>query len=521
MSSLRDQVLSRYRDAADTIATSQHATLDSKNPNTDAAHESSQPESAGIKGHAMQQLLQRQARRLTKLHEALTQGSGSDAGVDEDLLQTRLDDLASVCMSTFYAYRFDLLPQYWRWIYTDTLILMSHYAILRAARCGSFDEHVMDRVVEDLDRALIVAGGAGKFLGKRWIEGMLDLLSRFWEEEKTAIAGEQRPRKRIKREQTFSDCEPFGRPSLAADKICPRHEGWTLERFERYMNEESQGRPLPIVFTDLTKDWPAFSDAPWNRPDHLLSKTFGGRRLVPIEIGRSYVDDGWSQQLVQFKDFLTRYIDPSILPHAGEDIAPPPQKEDKRTPHNVGYLAQHNLFGQIPALRNDIQVPDFCWADVPPHPTISSKNQAPVDVPQLNAWFGPAKTITPLHTDGYHNLLCQVVGTKYVRLYAPEETERLRPRGLELGVDMSNTSELDVGVLEGWDKKVESSSGNSGDCDDGEDEEAWQKSTGKELAGVPYWECILRPGDTLVIPIGWWHYVRSLSISFSVSFWWN
>jgi division protein 1 len=292
----------------------------------------------------------------------------------------------------------------------------------------------------------------------------------------------------------------------------------------RKIHERGEPRkPLPIVFTDLTKGWPAFSDAPWNSPDYLLSKTFGGRRLVPIEIGRSYVDQGWSQELVRFKDFLMRYIDPSILPYASDDEAPIPQKDGERTPQKVGYLAQHNLFGQIPALRNDIQVPDFCWADVPPHPTTSAKNQAPVDVPQLNAWFGPAKTITPLHTDGYHNLLCQVVGTKYVRLYAPEETERLRPRGLELGVDMSNTSELDIGVLEGWDKAVDSNSsgGGDGDCDGGEGEEERGRSTRQELEGVPYWECILQPGDTLVIPIGWWHYVRSLSISFSVSFWWN
>jgi hypothetical protein len=514
MSSLRDQVLSRYRDAANTIATSQHASPDSGNADADAAPGLLQSGNVDLKGHAMQQLLQRQARCLIKLHEASEQKI--DARVDEDLLQTRLDDLASVSMSTFYAYRFDLLPHYWRWIYTDTLILMSHYAILHAARHGSFDEHVMDRVVEDLDRALIVAGGAGKFLGKQWIEKTLDLLSRFWEEEKTANAGAQRPHKRIKRDREFSNCEPFGRPSLSADKTCPRYENWTLEKFERYMNEESQGKPLPIVFTDLTKEWPAFSDTPWNSPEYLLSKTFGGRRLVPIEIGRSYVDDGWSQELVQFKHFLTKYIDPSILPSDDGEASPLQDNENhhnatENQPEKVGYLAQHNLFQQIPALRNGIQVPDFCWADVPPHPTTSSKNQAPVDVPQLNAWFGPAKTITPLHTDGYHNLLCQVVGTKYVRLYSPEETERLRPRGLEYGVDMSNTSGLDVGILEGWDEIGD------GDYNDAND---WE-STRKDLEDVPYWECILQPGDTLVIPIGWWHYVRSLSISFSVSFWWN
>jgi ribosomal protein L16 Arg81 hydroxylase len=32
-------------------------------------------------------------------------------------------------------------------------------------------------------------------------------------------------------------------------------------------------------------------------------------------------------------------------------------------------------------------------------------------------------------------------------------------------------------------------------------------------------ECELGPGDALYIPPGWWHHVRSLSVSFSVSHW--
>jgi len=41
------------------------------------------------------------------------------------------------------------------------------------------------------------------------------------------------------------------------------------------------------------------------------------------------------------------------------------------------------------------------------------------------------------------------------------------------------------------------------------------------FASAPYLECILQKGEVLYMPPRWWHYVRSLSLSFSVSFWWR
>jgi len=34
-------------------------------------------------------------------------------------------------------------------------------------------------------------------------------------------------------------------------------------------------------------------------------------------------------------------------------------------------------------------------------------------------------------------------------------------------------------------------------------------------------DCILEEGEMLYIPPKWWHYVRSLTMSLSVSFWWS
>jgi hypothetical protein len=43
----------------------------------------------------------------------------------------------------------------------------------------------------------------------------------------------------------------------------------------------------------------------------------------------------------------------------------------------------------------------------------------------VNAWIGPAGTVTPLHTDTYHNIFVQVVGCKYFQLFSPAETSKM------------------------------------------------------------------------------------------------
>ncbi len=39
--------------------------------------------------------------------------------------------------------------------------------------------------------------------------------------------------------------------------------------------------------------------------------------------------------------------------------------------------------------------------------------------------------------------------------------------------------------------------------------------------GLAHCDCILEAGEMLYIPPKWWHFVKSLSVSFSVSFWWQ
>jgi len=195
-----------------------------------------------------------------------------------------------------------------------------------------------------------------------------------------------------------------------------------------------------------------------------------GHRTVPVEVGRTYLEEGWGTQLMTLQRFLRQHVQGgTAAAAAGSTAAAAP----------IGYLAQHQLFDQIPELRRDIGIPDYC--------ALGEEG-----VSSINAWLGPAGTVTPLHTDPKHNFLAQVVGSKYIRLYSPQDTAGLYPH--EGGMH-TNTSQVDLEVPD--------------------------KRRFPKFQQTPYIDCVLNAGDMLYMPPGWWHFVKALTVSFSVSFWWS
>lgn len=214
---------------------------------------------------------------------------------------------------------------------------------------------------------------------------------------------------------------------------------------------------VPHLLTGCISSWPAMEEGPcrWNT-DRLVR--LAGPRTVPVELGAKYTDHSWTQKLMTIDDFVEKHMMSSEGP--------------------VGYLAQHQLLEQVPALMEDIEIPDYCYTG----------DQEDVDV---NVWIGPRGTVSPPHTDPKHNILCQVTGTKFVALFLPSETPNLYPSNMPM-MENTSTVDLDVPDLDKFPKL-------------------------KELKGF---SAIIGPGDSLYIPKGVWHYVRSLEESFSVSFWW-
>ncbi len=280
-----------------------------------------------------------------------------------------------------------------------------------------------------------VLNGAAQVLAEK----LSNICQQWCPEEETSL-----PAKRRRMEKEVS--MPRGSDNVTSLETADAEEVDLLRFLTEYKTKER-----PVRLSGLVSQWPAV--AAW---DFDFLKRICGFRLVPVELGKRYTDNSWTQSLMTVREFVNNHV------YQGADA----------------YLAQHQLLDQVPRLKEDLEVPEFC---------LTGPEDDEVDA---NVWFGPAGTVSPLHTDPKHNILCQVVGSKYVRLYCKDQDSLVYPYPDAM---LSNTSMVDL-------ERV--------------DQDRFPK-----FCDAVGFETVLNSGDALYIPPKCWHFVKSLSPSMSVSFW--
>lgn len=507
------------------------------------------------------------------------------------------------------------VPLCWRRCYEEAQLFAITRVPDEAAAVADLDEHTraelcLSAVVRRLDLALIKSGAPGRAAMIHAILAALQPAASLLDDAGAGLgcASPARSADIHASSQASAAASPglFHSSFALSDLRVPElldHQVVRLDRpslssFQQHWRDVNS----PAVLTNTLPHWAALSA--WTNAGHWLDSTLGGRRLVPIEIGSSYTDNDWTQRLMPFREYLEDYLLPTnrYCCDSNGNLEPKPK----------GYLAQHNLLEQIPALHNDIAIPDFCWIQEPAacsqpasgaparestsdascgpthsladaaaasgerdpqrvgasrsgraSPTESSScvSAEGLAAPSINIWLGPEGTVSPAHTDPHHNILAQVVGRKYVRLFAPEQGSCLYPMSGGKGgisshadhdadeqrckspdgepsstrlktdadddgevVDMSNTSQVDVGLEVDW---LLAGSGSADDRKSEQSRKQQKQRRAEQAARFPllgqaqYAETVLHPGECLFIPRGWWHYITSLDTSCSVSFWWD
>ena len=211
----------------------------------------------------------------------------------------------------------------------------------------------------------------------------------------------------------------------------------------------------PLVITGLARDWPALQR--WSPRD--LKQRFG-HLDVEIQADRQ-ADPQYEQNKLQHRRSvrLGEFVDHVLA--AG--------------PSNDHYLTANNELLRRPEfapLLDDIgSLPDYCDA-------AQLRNSC-------SFWFGPAGTVTPLHHDTLMLFHTQVVGRKRWRFISPLETPQLYNYH-----DVYSPIDIDRPDLHRY----------------------------PDFAKVTVLDVVVNPGETVFLPLGWWHQVTALDLSMSFSF---
>jgi ribosomal protein L16 Arg81 hydroxylase len=142
---------------------------------------------------------------------------------------------------------------------------------------------------------------------------------------------------------------------------------------------------------------------------------------------------------------------------------------------NDYYLVANNAFFQRPEMQPLLE--DFTAFPEYLNHTAGGR--------QCFLWFGPAGTVTPLHHDTSNILLAQVAGRKRYRLIPSSQWQYVyNSEGVFSDVDCENPD----------------------------------LNRHPKFRNVSITDIVVEPGEVLFMPVGWWHHVRALDVSMTVSF---
>ncbi|GAA6018011.1 hypothetical protein JCM11491_000030 [Sporobolomyces phaffii] len=435
---------------------------------------------------------------LDRAFGSLTSDAPSD---DTLLLSTSLLRLANEKLNS-YSYRD--VPLCWRRLYTDATLLKSTSRLLQHEQ--SADE-ILD-IVKDLDLAVIIAGAPG--LDRPHLVARLISIaqSRLPRNEDAAITERPTKRRRPNSDRPRSAPPYVARPVPVVD---------SLPDFLFPSSNATHTRPF--VVRSAASDWAAVER--WRDVEYLRELGGGPGRVVPVEVGNDYTKAGWGQRIVSWWTFLDSVFDTT----RGAD-------DDEREKESY-YLAQHSLLNQFPHLGRDFPIPSLVYSEPPALENQYAEYRPPGNEEGwiVNAWLGGGGTVSQAHTDPYWNCYIQAVGSKWVWVAPPsvsphmaafgrsnerngEQGER-RQAGSDDGEEttattsyMTNTSTIDV--TQPLESPLEAPP-----------IEGIQQHSTEYLERVEPFaqQVVLEAGDVLVMPPGWWHAMKSLETSFSISIW--
>jgi ribosomal protein L16 Arg81 hydroxylase len=213
-------------------------------------------------------------------------------------------------------------------------------------------------------------------------------------------------------------------------------------------------RNQPLILTDGMRNWPAMTR--WN-PDYLDQVC--GDELVQVMAGRDSdaqyeLHSDRRRTTMCFRDYVKK------VKTAGQT--------------NDFYMVAQNEFMRTASAQR-------LYEDIAGFPDYLDDRRDGF----VFFWFGPAGTVTPLHHDTADLILAQVHGRKRVTMIPAAQKALVYNRiGVFGEVDCEQPDFFSHPLYRYADKFVFD----------------------------------LNPGEALFIPEGWWHHVRALDVSISVSF---